>query len=120
VFGSLTFFEVGQTEIAEATITPTPAPSATPVPIEANAVYKNPNAPIDDRVEDLLKRMTLEEKIGQMTLVEKNSIKDPDLIEMYIGGLLSGGGGYPKTANTPEEWAKMVDGYQKIAMQTRL
>ena len=29
-------------------------------------LYKNPNAPVKDRVEDLLSRMTLEEKIGQM------------------------------------------------------
>jgi len=28
--------------------------------------YKNPNAPIPERVEDLLKRMTLEEKTGQL------------------------------------------------------
>ncbi|WP_092110616.1 glycoside hydrolase family 3 N-terminal domain-containing protein [Prevotella sp. KH2C16] len=29
-------------------------------------VYKNPSIPVKDRVEDLLKRMTLDEKIGQM------------------------------------------------------
>ncbi|MFI3287742.1 MAG: glycoside hydrolase family 3 N-terminal domain-containing protein [Rikenellaceae bacterium] len=29
-------------------------------------VYKNPNASVEDRVEDLLGRMTLEEKVGQM------------------------------------------------------
>ncbi len=30
-----------------------------------NVLYKNPSAPIEDRVEDLLKRMTLEEKTAQ-------------------------------------------------------
>src|ERR1035437_5601014 len=29
-------------------------------------VYKNPDAPIEKRVEDLLSRMTLEEKVSQM------------------------------------------------------
>lgn len=29
-------------------------------------LYKNPKAPVEARVEDLLKRMTLEEKVGQM------------------------------------------------------
>lgn len=29
-------------------------------------VYKDPTAPVRDRVEDLLGRMTLEEKVGQM------------------------------------------------------
>jgi beta-glucosidase len=119
VFGSLIFFEIGQVVIAEATATPPPLATATNIPIEADAVYRNPDAPIEDRVEDLLARMTLAEKIGQMTLVEKNSLKEVDLIGYYIGGLLSGGGGYP-TPNTAENWAEMVDGYQEIAMQTRL
>lgn len=29
-------------------------------------IYKNPSAPVEERVEDLLSRMTLEEKVGQM------------------------------------------------------
>lgn len=32
-------------------------------------IYKNPNAPIDDRVEDLLARMTLEEKFWQLFMI---------------------------------------------------
>ncbi|GAI17516.1 unnamed protein product, partial [marine sediment metagenome] len=64
----------------------------------------DPEAAIQDRVEDLLVRMTLAEKIGQMTLVEKNSIKDKDITDKFIGGLLSGGGGYP-SRNTPEGWS---------------
>lgn len=31
-------------------------------------IYKNPKAEIDERVEDLLSRMTLEEKIAQMNM----------------------------------------------------
>lgn len=35
----------------------------------ANAqLYKNPKAPVEKRVADLLKRMTLEEKVGQMSM----------------------------------------------------
>jgi len=37
----------------------------------AQPIYKDSAAPIAQRVEDLLARMTLEEKIGQMTQVEK-------------------------------------------------
>ena len=53
--------------------TPTSLP---PTPTEdPNPRYRDPTAPIEARVEDLLARMTLEEKIGQMTLIEKNSIQ---------------------------------------------
>ena len=31
-----------------------------------SAVYKDPRAPVEKRVDDLLRRMTLEEKIAQM------------------------------------------------------
>ncbi|HOP25351.1 MAG TPA: hypothetical protein PLO45_08590, partial [Defluviitoga sp.] len=34
-------------------------------------VYKNTNKPIDERVEDLLNKMTLEEKISQMIYSSK-------------------------------------------------
>ncbi len=81
--------------------------------------YKNPEVPIEDRVEDLVGRMTLAEKIGQMTLVDKNSIREEDINGRFIGGLLSGGGGYPRT-NTPQSWRNMVNGYQEYALQTRL
>ena len=35
-------------------------------PVMELPVYKNPTIPVDERVEDLLSRMTLEEKIGQL------------------------------------------------------
>ncbi|MCW5873134.1 MAG: glycoside hydrolase family 3 C-terminal domain-containing protein [Anaerolineales bacterium] len=72
-----------------------------------------------ERVAALLREMTLAEKIGQMTLVEKNSITLHDVERYFIGGLLSGGGGYP-SPNTPENWGKMVDEFQKHALNTRL
>jgi beta-glucosidase len=63
--------------------------------------------------------MTLEEKAGQMTLVEKNSIEPADIAALFIGGLLSGAGGSPRP-NTPETWAAMVRRFQERALQTRL
>ena len=82
--------------------------------------YQDASLPVAQRVDDLIGRMTLDEKIGQMTQVEKNSIKAGDIGSLGIGSLLSGGGGYPATGNTPENWAAMVDGYQKEAMSSRL
>lgn len=84
------------------------------------APYWDATLPVEERVEDLLARMTLEEKIGQMTLIEKNSIPPSDVYNFYIGGILSGGGGYPRGDNTPEGWLKMVADYQDNALATRL
>ena len=50
-----------------------------------DCVYKDPNAPVEARVKDLLSRMTLEEKIGQMTQIER-SVATPDAVKnRFIG-----------------------------------
>ena len=74
---------------------------------------------IETRLENLLARMTLEEKIGQMTQVEKDSIQLGDITKYYIGSILSGGGGSP-SENTPQAWYAMVEGFQNEALATRL
>ena len=87
--------------------------------IDQKALYKDATQNIDARIEDLLSRMTLEEKIGQMTQVEKNSISPDQLAEHSIGSILSGGGGNP-SPNTPIDWRKMVRPYQESALESRL
>lgn len=75
--------------------------------------------PISERVKELLLQMTLDEKIGQMTQVEKNSIQPGDINKYYIGSILSGGGGRP-SRNTTQAWAEMINGFQEEALTTRL
>lgn len=70
-------------------------------------------------IEALVEQMTLAEKIGQMTQVEKNSISADDVTRYFIGSVLSGGGGNPEP-NSPENWAKMVRSFQEAALKTRL
>jgi len=82
--------------------------------------YRDPAAPIVARVDDLLRRMTLAEKIGQMTLIEKNSLMPDQVRDLAIGGVLSGGGGYPQDENSPAAWAAMVSEFQHAALSTRL
>lgn len=75
----------------------------------------------DDRVDELLARMTLEEKIGQMTQAEQSALKDVGDIEKYfLGSLLSGGSSDPKTGNGLQDWTDMYDTYQSHALKTRL
>jgi beta-glucosidase len=64
--------------------------------------------------------MTLEEKIGQMTQIDRQYLaSDQDIATFGLGAVLSGGGSPPDT-NTPEGWADMVDGYQRVALGSRL
>ncbi|KAM7259470.1 hypothetical protein ACFE04_015211 [Oxalis oulophora] len=84
------------------------------------AKYKNPKQPVGARVKDLLKRMTLEEKIGQMVQIER-SVATPDVMKQYfIGSVLSGGGSVPSPQATPETWVNMVNNIQKGSLSTRL
>jgi len=82
-------------------------------------IYPDASVSVDKRVEDLLSRMTREEKLGQMTLVEKNSITPDSVEKFFIGAVLSGGGGYPSD-NSAAGWAEMVNDFQQGALATRL
>jgi beta-glucosidase len=88
---------------------------------QTGAAYQNPRLPVSKRVDDLLRRMTLEEKIGQMTQAERGAVDgDPTLVKTWLlGSVLSGGGSVP-TPNTPAAWADTVDKFQSQALQTRL
>lgn len=94
-------------------------PSVVATATSSKAVYLDASQPVETRLDDLLQRMTLDEKIGQMTQVEKNSIRAGDITKYYIGSILSGGGGSP-AQNTPQGWYAMVDGFQREALKTRL
>lgn len=118
LFGYLLFYEIGQTDLPELPAAEADDGPSEP-PADASALYRNGRLPAEARIIDLMNRMTLEEKIGQMTLVEKNSLIPGDITAEYIGGVLSGGGGYPDP-NTPEAWAEMVNGFQDEALATRL
>ncbi|OGH90454.1 MAG: hypothetical protein A2507_00385, partial [Candidatus Magasanikbacteria bacterium RIFOXYD12_FULL_33_17] len=67
-----------------------------------------------------MSRMTEAEKLGQMVLIEKNSINNINDISKYnLGALLSGGGAGPKT-DTPLAWLQMINSFQDAAKDTCL
>lgn len=87
---------------------------------QPDALYFDQALPVLKRVDDLMARMTEWEKIGQMALIEKNSIHDVGEITKYnLGALLSGGGAGPKV-ETPLAWLQMVNGFQAAAKNTCL
>ncbi|KAM0024660.1 putative glucan 1,3-beta-glucosidase [Helianthus debilis subsp. tardiflorus] len=82
--------------------------------------YKDPKQPLNVRIKDLLNRMTLEEKIGQMTQIDR-SVASADVMQKYfIGSILSGGGSVPAKEASPEMWIDMINGFQNGSLATRL
>lgn len=83
-------------------------------------IYLDPNASTDERVADLLSRMTLDEKIGQMTQAERGAVAgNTQVRDLFLGSILSGGGSTPQV-NSASAWADMYDGFQALALETRL
>ena len=81
--------------------------------------YLNPKATIQARVHDLLGRMTLDEKIGQMVQTERNYPNVNAVItNYYLGSILSGGGSSP--GNSAYDWLNMYNSMQRAALKTRL
>ena len=98
------------------------AATALTLPAPATAAgypYQDPALPVATRVADLLSRMTLDEKIGQMTQAERGAVTASDVATYRLGSLLSGGGSAP-TPNTATGWADMYDGFQRGALATPL
>ncbi len=96
-----------------------PAPIITLESTSTPSKTSSQEADITSKVEDLLKQMTLDEKIGQMTQVERYCIADGAIRNFFIGSVFSGGGSSP-TPNDPEAWVKMIAKYQDEALSTRL
>ncbi|MGY6024450.1 glycoside hydrolase family 3 protein [Streptomyces spinosirectus] len=113
--------ESAETIPLKLTVTGAKPPAETPqVVVDAHGLpYLDPKLPVKKRVADLLSRMSLEEKAGQMTQAERGAVGEGADVATYdLGSLLSGGGSTP-TPNTPAAWAKMIDGFQLRAQATR-
>ncbi|WP_143590494.1 glycoside hydrolase family 3 N-terminal domain-containing protein [Thermoactinospora rubra] len=81
--------------------------------------YQDPALPVATRVSDLMSRMSLDEKIGQMTQAERGSVSASDITAYRLGSVLSGGGSAP-SPNTAASWADMYDTFQRAALATPL
>ncbi len=116
------------TDLPGSTPSPTPTETATPTVIPPTATaeppafpYLDPGLPVSDRVEDLLSRMTLEEKVGQMALVDWPHLSsDSDIASYHLGALMTTSENLSDDQNTPQNWADKHDTYQSVALGGRL
>jgi beta-glucosidase len=80
-----------------------------------------PLTTFDSQAKALLARMTLDEKIGQMTQADQKFLKDPSDVEtLFLGSILSGGDSDPKEGNSRGAWSDLAATIQGHAKKTRL
>ncbi|CAO2837998.1 unnamed protein product [Amaranthus hypochondriacus] len=90
--------------------------------MEDNCIYKNSNASIDERIKDLLSRMTLQEKLAQMAQIDHTVASSFALKDLGVGSIVSEAGprSGPFEKALSSDWADMIDSFQKLAMKSRL
>ncbi|MFJ9825461.1 glycoside hydrolase family 3 protein [Streptomyces sp. NPDC101160] len=115
--------ETAETVPVTLDVTGATAPERPPlVVVDANGLpYLDPARSVRERVADLLGRMTLAEKVGQMTQAARNTLgADQDITTYALGSVVHDSAADGAPARTAEEWRQTTDGYQGYARATRL
>ncbi len=71
---------------------------------------------IEVRISELLVKMTLDQKVGQIVQPERQFVTPQEVKKYHIGSVLSGGGSVPGD-NKPDDWIKMNDAYWEASME---
>ena len=82
--------------------------------------YRDPKQTTNVRIRDLMSRMTLAEKIGQMAQIERSVATADILRDCSIGSILSGGGSAPLFNAKAKDWIDMINGFQNASLSSRL
>ncbi|KAJ0908702.1 putative glucan 1,3-beta-glucosidase [Helianthus annuus] len=84
--------------------------------------YKDPEQRLGVRIKDLMKRMTLEEKIGQMTQADRSVASKEVINKYFLGSILTVPlqGSLPAEGASPKTWVDMVNDLQSGSLSTRL
>ena len=109
----------------------TPAMNVAAAPLEHEAIHaarwpRPASLPLVDaateaRIDALLARMSLEEKVGQVIQADITSVTPADLREYPLGSVLAGGNGGPggdDRAPAPQ-WLAMARDFHRVALEPR-
>ncbi len=86
--------------------------------MEVSGIY-NKEKSIKENITEYIKRMTLEEKVGQMIMPEWKYVTAQDVKTYSIGSVFAEGGSAPKE-NNPDGWRAMISKYKNAAKKSRL
>jgi beta-glucosidase len=80
-------------------------------PLQQPVIVRDPE--MEQRISDLMAKMTLEEKVGQLMQPDINSVTPDDVRDFNLGSILNGGGSAPdkNLRNTPDSWLALADEY---------
>ena len=72
----------------------------------------------EQRVRDILKQMSLREKVGQLVMAEIRHISPGDLKRYPLGGILNGGGAFPggRKRAAIQDWVELADRYYQSSL----
>ncbi|CAN1155935.1 Beta-glucosidase BoGH3B [Linum perenne] len=91
--------------------------------------YKDPRQPVEARIKDLMTRMSLAEKIGQITQIDRLVATDEVMRKYFIGSVITvdtsvpgiqGSDKNPYNNSTAETWVNTINEIQKVALSTPL
>ncbi len=100
--------------IAAAPLSPVAHPALWPA-VDAQP-HRDPK--IEARIDALMARMTIEDKVGQLIQVDIGSITPADLLTYKLGSVLNGGNSDPNSdpLAPPIEWLKLADKFYDASM----
>ena len=75
---------------------------------------------IESRIDELLGKMTTEEKVGQVIQSEIRHTTPEDVRKYHLGSVLNGGGSFPNNekSSTPADWLALADAYWEASTDT--
>ena len=73
------------------------------------------------RIDDLLKRLTLEEKVGQVIQADISGVTPEDLRRYPLGSILAGGGSGPNGDDraSPDVWLQLARTFRAVSIEAR-
>src|SRR5690625_496684 len=78
------------------------------------------SAKLEKRVQALMAKMTLPEKVGQVIQADISSVTPADVREYHLGSILAGGNSKPGGGKlaTPAQWLKLSDAFYHASVDT--
>ena len=78
------------------------------------------DAALEAKIQQLLAKMSLEQKVGQLIQPELRQLTPEDVTEYSVGSLLNGGGSFPQENKhaSLQDWLALADSFYQASMST--